>query len=99
MESLINKKLEEIERLLKQQSFLNKTVLTLEEAANYLSLSKSSLYKITSNKQISYYNPGGKKIYFRKSDLDNWIFGAKIESTQDDFEGIESYLLQNSKRP
>jgi predicted DNA-binding transcriptional regulator AlpA len=51
------KKIDGLEILLKRQNILNKEILTLEEAAQYLVLSKSCIYKMTSNKEIPHYIP------------------------------------------
>ena len=50
-----------------------KKCLTLQEAANYLGLQRSVLYKMTSDKTISFYKPNGKIIYFEKDVLDDWV--------------------------
>jgi prophage regulatory protein len=47
--------------------------LTVEEAANYLRLKKSYLYKLTWLGKIPYFQPGGKIIYFLKSDLNAYL--------------------------
>lgn len=94
MENIINK-LEELEQTIKKQFISSKVFLTLEEASEYLQLSKSCLYKMTSKKQITYYTPGGKKIYFKREDLLEWItksINASINECQ--FE-TESYLGRN----
>lgn len=96
MDQLI-KKLDTIECLLKKQSLEQKTIFTLEEAAIYLSLSKSSLYKMTSNKEIGFYNPGGKKIYFKKEDIEVWLFSNKVESEEEATYEVEKYLSRTSK--
>ena len=51
----------------------SKKCLTLQEAANYLGLQRSVLYKMTSDKTISFYKPNGKMIYFEKDVLDDWV--------------------------
>jgi excisionase family DNA binding protein len=66
--------------------------LTLEEAVDYLSLSKSALYKLTSRKEITFYNPGGKKIYFRKAELENWIISKRIASNDEIQELSDAFL-------
>lgn len=71
--------------------------LTLEEAANFLSISNSALYKKTSNKEIPYYVPGGKKIYFKKADLENWILKSKVNSIEEIETSTENYLTNLSK--
>ena len=50
-----------------------KKCLTLQEAANYLGLQKSVLYKMTSDKTISFYKPNGKMIYFERGVVDEWV--------------------------
>lgn len=73
-------------------------VLSLNEAAEFLKISKSSIYKKTSQKQISYYKPPGcKKIYFLKKDLEDWILCNKINSVTEIENQIESYLIKSQK--
>lgn len=57
----------------------NRKSLTMEEASDYLQISKSHLYKFTYTKRISHYKPGGKIIYFFKNELDEWIAENKIQ--------------------
>lgn len=45
----------------------------MDEAANYMGLSKSHLYKLTSQCIIPFYKPNGKMVYFRRSELETWI--------------------------
>ena len=44
--------------------FCTKEVLTSDEAAEYMGISKSYLYKLTMRKQIPHYKPMGKMCYF-----------------------------------
>ena len=48
--------------------------LGLEEAAAFLGLSKNSLYQLVHGKKLPAYKPGGKKLYFKKSDLESYVF-------------------------
>lgn len=50
-----------------------KDVLTLEEAALFLGISKSSLYKMTHKNVLPFYRPNGKLIYFEKTELLKWM--------------------------
>ena len=63
-------RLTEIENLLrgKQSNLLN-----LNQAAQYLSISNSQLYKYTSQRKIPFHKPAGKYLYFFKNELDGWI--------------------------
>jgi excisionase family DNA binding protein len=51
----------------------NEWPMSLPEAAHFLHLSVSTLYKMTAGKLIGHFKPGGKKIYFFKDDLDEWL--------------------------
>lgn len=57
-----------------------KNMLSVTEAAMYLGISKSTIYKMTMNRQIPHYKPFGGKIFFDKSELDSWIHRNKVYS-------------------
>lgn len=63
---------------IQSQIYLLKEFLTIDEAAEYLGFSKSQLYQLTSNKQIAHYKPGGKNIFFRIQDLNDWVRQNRI---------------------
>lgn len=50
-----------------------KEVLTLEEASDFLGVSKSQLYKLTRLAAIPHYKPNGKFIYFDRVELIEWV--------------------------
>jgi len=50
-----------------------KEVLSVEEAARFMDIARSSLYKMTSERIIPFYRPNGKMIYFEKADILEWI--------------------------
>jgi excisionase family DNA binding protein len=66
---MIDDRLRNIESLLLSQ----KIVLNFNEVAIYTGLSKSYLYKLTSNRGIPCYKPQGKQIYFNKEEIDQWL--------------------------
>lgn len=70
-------KLDEIHEILVSQ---HRAPLSLDEAAAYLKVSKSTLYKLTSENAIPFFRPGGKKILFDKSDLDNWVRSKRVDT-------------------
>ncbi len=74
---IVIEKLDSIQRMLTEQNLLKKEVLSFNEAAIYLELSHSHLYKLTSNGTLPFYKPNGKKIYFRRDELDQWLLSAK----------------------
>lgn len=66
-------RLENIELLLRSQALNNKISLNIDEVALYTGFSKLYLYKLTSKKAIPYYSPNGKKIFFKKDEIDAWL--------------------------
>ena len=60
-----------------------KEILTIEEAAEFLSVSKSYLYKQTSAQAIPHYKPTGKRCYFKRSELEAWILVGRISTKSD----------------
>ena len=69
----MNKTLETRVEELEQMVFMNKNVLSFEEASKFLNLSKSYLYKLTSGNLIPHYKPQGKMLYFEKAELEAWL--------------------------
>lgn len=75
---------------------LLKDALTFNEASMLLDLSKSYLYKLTHSRQIPHYKPNGKKIYFKRSDLENWLFRNRV-STADELEQQAEKLISKGR--
>ena len=47
--------------------------LSFKEACEYLGFAPSYLYKLTCKNIIPHYKPSGKRLYFFKKELDEWI--------------------------
>lgn len=78
------------------QSASNKHILNFEEALSYLKVSKSFLYKMTSKGEITYYKPNGKLIYFKRSDLDDWMLKNEVSGTSVLEDEIDNYLKKSN---
>jgi excisionase family DNA binding protein len=61
-----------------QHNGRNKRYLDIEEAAEYLDLSVSWLYKLTSARKIPFYKPG-RSLRFKPEDLDEWMENFRFE--------------------
>lgn len=57
---------------------MTKEFLSFKEAVELLSMSSSTLYKLTANKKIPFYKPKGK-IFFNRNDLIEYITNSKVE--------------------
>ncbi|MCF8260693.1 MAG: helix-turn-helix domain-containing protein [Melioribacteraceae bacterium] len=89
-------KLEEIEKVVK---YRNITFIDIDQASLLLQLKKSYLYQLVHKNQLPYYKPNGKKIYFNKAELNEWINNSKIHSVdeiENDF--INGHLLNKNNR-
>jgi excisionase family DNA binding protein len=80
---------EEVKRLIKLQTSINKNVLTIEEASLLTGLKISTLYKYVSENQIPSYKPQGKRLFFKRTELENWLLRNKQKS---------NYELENEVR-
>lgn len=67
-------------------SFCTKEVMTTSEAAKYLGISKSYLYKLTMGQKIPHYKPMGKMCYFNRLELEQWLQSNRV-STDDEIAG------------
>ncbi len=75
-----NEKLQHRLQIVENVLFAGKEVLTLEEAAIFLGMTKSAMYKMTHKQVIPFYRPNGKMVYFEKSELLAWLRINRIAS-------------------
>lgn len=48
-----------------------------------MSMTKGLLYKLTSTHRIPYYKPMGKRIFFKASELDEWVNAGRVPTDQE----------------
>jgi len=60
--------------------FATKEVLTSEETALYMGISKSYLYKLTMRREIPHYKPTGKMCYFDRREVEAWLKTNRVVS-------------------
>ena len=76
--SLIEEQNKRIER---NTLLASKNVLTIEDVAVLIGLTKSWLYKATSRNEIPYYKPNGKTIYFDRKEIESWLLQNRVSTT------------------
>jgi excisionase family DNA binding protein len=85
---LILDKLNNIESLIKELKIQNQPapieIMNINQVADYIGVAKSTIYKYTACRMIPH-SKQGKKIYFKKSELDEWITKNKV-MTQEEIE-------------
>lgn len=72
--------------------------ITMEQASDYLGLSKSTLYSYTSRNLIPFYKLHNRKIYFKLEELDNFILNeANRVNTAEEIEQQAATRLLTSQ--
>jgi excisionase family DNA binding protein len=89
------KRLDKIEKLITSQGILMKDVLNFDEGCEYLDLSPSHVYKLTSTGGIPHYKPNGKKIYFKRIELDHWLLRNRTTTVEEIESRATSFQLKD----
>lgn len=96
MEEIL-KRLEIIEKHVLDQNLILKNVLNFNEACKYLELSQSHLYKLTSTGAIPHYKPNGKKLYFNRAELEQWLLRNRMNSQEEIEQEAANFLIKKGK--
>jgi len=77
----------------------SKRALTLSDVCALTGLSKSHIYKMTSNNSIPFYrNDGGKLLFFDKTEIENWCLKYR-NKTADELESeAANYIVTGKKK-
>ncbi|TKC00165.1 helix-turn-helix domain-containing protein [Pedobacter cryophilus] len=75
----------------------NDIVLDVKQASKYIHLSVSRVYKFTSEKEIPHYKKG-KRLYFKKTELRDWLMTTKIKTRADIEKEAINYIIRNPRR-
>ena len=59
-----------------------------QEAAKYMNMPLGTLRQMVSKGKIKFYKPTGGKVYFRYSDLDEFMEGKKEEQQSNEMRGL-----------
>ena len=99
---LIIERLDRIEKaisdLKKENTFKTESkAMNVSEVAKYLNTNVPSIYGLTSRAEIPHYKIA-KKLYFKKEEIDEWIFSKKIKTNLDIEKEVDEYL-QRKKNP
>lgn len=74
--------------------FCTKEVLTSDEAARYMGVSKSYLYKLTMRQQIPHYKPMGKMCYFNRIELEQWLQNNRVSASTEISRQAHAYCMK-----
>ena len=90
--------LDRIEGMLNKQSIMQKEILNFNETCSYLDVSASHLYKLTSSRQIPHFCPQGKRLYFNRLELDNWLQRNRKSTSDEIDQAATDYLTKHKMR-
>lgn len=74
--------------------FTTKEVLTSNEAAKYMGISMSYLYKLTMRGEIPHYKPMGKMCYFNRAELEEWLQQNRVSTTTEITDKANRYYMK-----
>ena len=74
--------------------FTTKEVLTSDEAARYMGISRSYLYKLTMTRKIPHYKPTGKVCYFNRKELEGFLQGNRVATDAEISSKAKSYCMK-----
>ena len=78
--------------------FTTKEVLTSDEAAKYMGISKSYLYKLTMNRVIPHFKPMGKVCYFNRKELEGFLQGNRVATAAEINSKAQAYCMKGGAR-
>ncbi|WP_072546797.1 helix-turn-helix domain-containing protein [Mediterranea massiliensis] len=78
--------------------FCTKEVLTSDEAAKYMGVSKSYLYKLTMRQQIPHFKPMGKMCYFNRQELEQWLQSNRVATNTEIEQQAQAFCMKKGGR-
>ncbi|MBD0824454.1 helix-turn-helix domain-containing protein [Aestuariibaculum marinum] len=96
---IILERLDRIETLLlkiqePQREADTKRVMNMNSLSEYLGISKHTLYRLTSTREIPH-SKRGNRILFDKQLIDEWALGQRIKTREELEEEVNAYLFKN----
>lgn len=82
---------------LKQSNPSLPDLLNIKEAADFLKLKITTIYEKTSQKVIPHFKKGNK-LYFNRSELEEWIKTGKVKTQSEIVGQATTYLLNNKQK-
>lgn len=95
MEEIVLKQLAEIRNF---SLLAAKNVLDIDDVVLLTGLSKGYIYKLTCKKEIPYYKPNGKLIYFDRQEVEKWMKQNRVNSVVEAEQQASKYLLEKGGR-
>jgi excisionase family DNA binding protein len=75
----------------------HKEVLTADEAARYMGVSKSYLYKLTMQGKVPFSKPLGKMCYFNRLELEAWLMSNRQSTIDEISDKAQAYCATHTR--
>lgn len=76
--------LQELQEIKNAALLAAKPILTMDDAAAFMGVTKCNLYKLVSAKRIPYYkSAGGKFTYFKRTELEQWLTAVRVPTNEE----------------
>lgn len=86
----------QLDRIEQYAGIASKEVLDLEEAITYTGCARSTLYRLTSAKEIPHYKLG-QALRFKKSELDEWLTRTRVATNKEIESKAVTYMTLRDK--
>ncbi len=86
----------QLDRIEQYAGIASKEVLDLEEAITYTGCARSTLYRLTSAKEIPHYKLG-QALRFKKSELDEWLTRNRVATNREIESKAVTYMTLRDK--
>lgn len=86
----------QLDRIEQYAGIASKEVLTLEETMIYTGCARTTLYRLTSAKEIPHYKLG-QALRFKKSELDEWLTRNKVATAKEIESKAVTYMTLRDK--
>lgn len=80
MDREVMQRLDAIDEKLQQHLLASKPILSFQEFCQFCGISESHGYKLTSGKQIPHFKPGGKMVYFKRVEVEEWLLSNPVKT-------------------
>lgn len=86
----------QLDRIEQYAGIASKEVLTLEETMIYTGCARTTLYRLTSAKEIPHYKLG-QALRFKKSELDEWLTRTRVATAKEIESKAVTYMTLKDK--
>lgn len=72
---------QKVDNLMLALQIYQKSILTVSEASVYTGFSISFLYKLIHFNKIQYHKPSGRKVFFKRTELDAFLLDGAVDTS------------------